>query len=346
MSAQQSRSRDDWVDLAKGVGIILVVYGHVARGLDAAGLYPDQHSFFLIDSVIYSFHMPLFFVLSGLYFLPTFKRYGAGPLIGRKIDSLIYPYIVWSVIQGGIEIALSHFTNAHTGIGAILDILWQPHDQFWFLYALFFVFLLFTLMFRFALHGSASWLALLLLLVAFAGNVHVSVPAVDYVVNYGVFFACGVLLSQYPAVLGASAGPRTIGSAVIAFALAQVALHDFALPPGALGRMLTLLLVLLSIGCVLAFCRSLRPSAFRWLDVLGKNSMPIYLMHIIFASGTRVVLSKLFHVEGLWIQITAGILMGLLAPLVLAGAFRRFGMNFLMSPPIRWQFSRRWASAI
>ncbi|WP_043367549.1 acyltransferase family protein, partial [Cupriavidus sp. WS] len=62
-------SRDVWVDNAKGIGIILVVYGHVARGLHSAGIWSDATSFSFLDSAVYSFHMPLFFFLSGLYFL-------------------------------------------------------------------------------------------------------------------------------------------------------------------------------------------------------------------------------------------------------------------------------------
>jgi fucose 4-O-acetylase-like acetyltransferase len=347
VSAQQNQSRDDWVDLAKGIGIVLVVYGHVARGLETAGLYPDQQVFELIDSVIYSFHMPLFFVLSGLYFLPTLKHYGSGSLIGRKVDTLIYPYIIWSVIQGSIEVALSHFTNSHTGIGEVLSILWQPHDQFWFLYALFFIFLLFAIMFKLAQQAAVSWLLFLVLLVAFVANVHFGVPAADYVVNYGVFFACGVLLSKYPTALRrVPAGLRAIGFTFFAICLAQTACHVFALPLGALGRMLSFLLALFSIGCVLVLSRSLKPGLFRWLDVLGRNSMPIYLMHIIFASGTRVMLSKVLHVQDLWIQLGAGVLMGLIAPLVANAMFRRFKMGFLLLPPGRLQMARQRTSAV
>lgn len=60
--------RLDWIDKAKGIGIILVVYGHVARGIFNAGIPMNEKSFGIIDSVIYSFHMPLFFFLSGFFF--------------------------------------------------------------------------------------------------------------------------------------------------------------------------------------------------------------------------------------------------------------------------------------
>lgn len=58
-------TRNLWVDYAKAIGIVLVVYGHVVRGLLNAGILQDAEFHGLVDSVIYSFHMPLFFFLSG-----------------------------------------------------------------------------------------------------------------------------------------------------------------------------------------------------------------------------------------------------------------------------------------
>ena len=49
-------ARDSSIDIAKGVGIILVVFGHDT-------LCPS-----IIRNVIFSFHMPLFFILSGYFY--------------------------------------------------------------------------------------------------------------------------------------------------------------------------------------------------------------------------------------------------------------------------------------
>ena len=45
----------DWVDVAKGLGIFLVIYGHTMQ----YGTSPS------ISKAISSFHMPMFFILSG-----------------------------------------------------------------------------------------------------------------------------------------------------------------------------------------------------------------------------------------------------------------------------------------
>jgi fucose 4-O-acetylase-like acetyltransferase len=48
--------RIEWIDVAKGIGIFLVIVGHLI----------SHDNFNLLADYIYSFHMPLFFFLSGL----------------------------------------------------------------------------------------------------------------------------------------------------------------------------------------------------------------------------------------------------------------------------------------
>ena len=50
--SKSASSRIDWVDLAKGIAILLVILGHTVK-------VP------IIRAAIFSFHMLLFFILSG-----------------------------------------------------------------------------------------------------------------------------------------------------------------------------------------------------------------------------------------------------------------------------------------
>ena len=103
--------RSSWADYAKGIGILLVVYGHVARGLHNAGVSVSEKTYLLIDSIIYSFHMPLFFFLSGIFFVGSFNSRGATKLVLSKVDTIFYPFVIWSIFQGCIEATLSNYTN-------------------------------------------------------------------------------------------------------------------------------------------------------------------------------------------------------------------------------------------
>lgn len=50
--------RENWIDWAKSIGIMLVIMGHYGMGDKIYGTF------------IYAFHMPLFFIVSGYLFAP------------------------------------------------------------------------------------------------------------------------------------------------------------------------------------------------------------------------------------------------------------------------------------
>ena len=72
--------RIEWIDMAKGWGIILLIYGHIANDLFAKWLY--------------TFHIPLFFFLSGYVFNPnkTFRDF-----FRSKTKGLLLPYLTLGI---------------------------------------------------------------------------------------------------------------------------------------------------------------------------------------------------------------------------------------------------------
>lgn len=63
--------RLDWPDVAKGIGIVLMYYGHVLARIPA--IWADQGRGPGLEEMrfIYAFHMPLFFLLAGVFFRPA-----------------------------------------------------------------------------------------------------------------------------------------------------------------------------------------------------------------------------------------------------------------------------------
>lgn len=129
-------SREGWVDTARGIGIVLVVYGHALRSLFFSNTHTPQWVK-ISDSVIYTFHMPLFFLLAGLWIWPNIER-GRYIFLKRKLSDIIYPYFIWSFIEGLIEFLFSPYVNTPITLYDIALIPVKPIEQFWFLYALFF----------------------------------------------------------------------------------------------------------------------------------------------------------------------------------------------------------------
>lgn len=52
--------RNAWLDDAKAIGIVQIVFGYVLRCLHSSGIEMPAEFYRITDSVIYSFHMPLF----------------------------------------------------------------------------------------------------------------------------------------------------------------------------------------------------------------------------------------------------------------------------------------------
>ncbi|MGV6772632.1 acyltransferase family protein [Klebsiella pneumoniae] len=80
-----------------------------------------QNFIIWLNSIIYSFHMPLFFFLSGLFFIKSIEKKGKLLLFIDKFKTIAYPYLVWSLLQGTIEVLLSRFTNSKTSFTESVD---------------------------------------------------------------------------------------------------------------------------------------------------------------------------------------------------------------------------------
>ena len=80
-NAVAENTRKNWIDAAKGYGMILVILGHITE-------------YSPVGMIIYSFHMPLFFFLSGYLF--SVKR-SFGEFAHNKTRRLIVPYFIYAI---------------------------------------------------------------------------------------------------------------------------------------------------------------------------------------------------------------------------------------------------------
>lgn len=122
------KQRDTNIDFVKGLGIILLILGHISDG--------D------LQRVIYSFHMPLFVIVSGYLFKnPANKK----NYIMKCVKDLVYPYVTFNILL--ILIGLIHlvikqpvwfFKNTTSAIASIISFLCgRGISVTWFLFFLF-----------------------------------------------------------------------------------------------------------------------------------------------------------------------------------------------------------------
>ena len=121
--------RIKWIDICKGIGIILMMVGHYA--------YTPSW----LKDIIYSFHMPLFFILSGYLanVRITAKSKSFFNYIVAKNRSLFVPYIFWALLMGGVGVIM-HIPPGETWGNVIIQtFVWNNPSAkpLWFLFSLF-----------------------------------------------------------------------------------------------------------------------------------------------------------------------------------------------------------------
>ncbi len=93
--------RIEFVDIAKIVGMFLIIYGHTLRGG-------------MLTTWLYSFHVPLFFFLSGVTF--HYESYQLKEFIMKRLKVLLFPFLIWALISIVIFTIISDFVFVESSL--------------------------------------------------------------------------------------------------------------------------------------------------------------------------------------------------------------------------------------
>jgi fucose 4-O-acetylase-like acetyltransferase len=119
--------RIEWIDTAKGIGLLLVMIGHLHVPY--------------ITTWIYFFHMPLFFFLSGVVF--SEQKYNFKDFLIRRVKSLVIPYFSLGIVIWCFYVIINAIIGAEnslygSNVSMLKDLMIQEHFwTIWFLAALF-----------------------------------------------------------------------------------------------------------------------------------------------------------------------------------------------------------------
>lgn len=193
---EPARQRREDLDTAKGLGILLVVLGHLAARSQPA----DNAWYAILQTAIYQFHMPFFMylsgyvtVLSGAAFTPL-NRWIV--LLRKRTERLLFPFVLFglALIAGKlIASRFIHVDNLPTSLGTgIVDLIWDtdrsPALSVWYIAVLFALCMLAPLA-LWAARGRPLLLLPVILILYFIPVPHVMY--LDRIARYGLFFAAG-----------------------------------------------------------------------------------------------------------------------------------------------------------
>lgn len=183
--------RNQSIDIAKAVGIILMVVGHF-NGLPL-----------WFEKWIFSFHMPLFFILSGYLFKPKTEIL----VIKGGIKSLILPYIYTTVISILMAFLLTSQESAiNAALGSFYGCQGNPSAKFilskfqagpiWFLLSLFWCRIYFSLVYKYF----KNYLLICVVVGIFAAIFSIKILNVPLCIVSGavslIFYASGAKLKE------------------------------------------------------------------------------------------------------------------------------------------------------
>lgn len=137
------RTREKWVDDVKVIACILVVLGHFFQSMTKASILPENDLYEWFETTIYYFHVPLFFICSGYLYQKYSKVNGVSSWcknVAKKALALGVPYATFTTATWVLKKMFSSSVNDQ--IGGLGDtLLLHPTAPYWYLYALFFIFL-------------------------------------------------------------------------------------------------------------------------------------------------------------------------------------------------------------
>jgi len=272
-----------FLDIAKGLAIIMVVVGH---------FFPSSspHWYVLMRQVIYSFHMPLFLFISGFVYMYTWKEQSYGSFLFSKVKRIVIPYFVVSLLFIFIKFIPQFFgiyVKNPVTLMSFVRIFYYPEAavSFWYLWALWWFYMITPLM-------KSRWVRVVALVAAVAVSYIplevTGVFALDKVKEMYGYFMLGVVAADWREMLA----PLKYMRSWVIYALWGLLVYVWLLHDIHMG----FLLAVSGTSVVLRLAADMVPiiekGRCRWLESVSASSYMIYLLHPVFLAAVMAVLHE------------------------------------------------------
>lgn len=326
----ETKKNITYISCLQIIGPILVILGHSLNGMEASGFW-----YIFSKELIYFFHMPLFFMISG-YLLSHNgwqKNKSYGQFIKNKFQRLIVPYLFWNILCLIPKMLLQAYItdSVSTNLWLILKAFVYPRQNIWghtwFLVGLFLLYLLTPLWKK--LFSSKEYLKYLCL---FFGVVLYCLPLKSELLCISdlhkdlLFFLVGLFLGTVPDKKFLSAMQKTKYLwLVLAIASSTVFLYWFE--PLTMLQFLPaffILMALLSFSCTI---KTLPEKAIE----RSKLSFGIYIMHWPVMLACRVLFYQILGCNMI-VTVVTMIAAGYYVPLLLIWLLRKIPSKKIKRP--------------
>jgi fucose 4-O-acetylase-like acetyltransferase len=342
------KKRLQWVDYLRGIAIILVVYHHVRIGIERSHIIVPA-ALVKANMIFYSFRMPLFFMLSGIFINRSLLKKPAGEIAGIKFEKLLYPYFIWAFIQISLQLLFVQFTNTSRSLIDYTHIFYHPRslDQFWYLPALFNA-TMFYLFVKTKLKPNILLHLTIALFLYFLSPYFQSISILSDWMEFYIFFAIGDIISKFFFQQHAQKFFNNTGTFILIIPIFIAAQLYYLKNDIGYTTLLTdlesikqnyllhiwdqtVFLFIALVGCITMFKLAFllqRLQVFPFLRVLGYHSLQIYVMHVIITGCIRVIFLKYLFIVNPYVLLFSSIAIGVIVPVII--------YNLLIKDNVGW----------
>ena len=320
------KKRIEWIDVAKGVGILLVVFEHVLMAYTRrAGNSSIIHT--LPVRIIVGFYMPLFFFLSGI-FIKSVLKHSFKKAFNLKFRRLMVPYFVWGIIS---VIFFAIYTHS-SPVLRIIELPIRPIFVLWFVYTLFLISLLFYILEKFCGRNEIILISLVMYVIGkiFSLENDVAIDSGEKVIvgvlQYFVFVYLGYLMKEFLIKMNKKV---VIVAAAFVSILLLIVLNIIKFKEIYLSVFAGFLIAILGIVFVCMMCKLVTsfPVIERPFSYMGKASMQIYLIHKLVVEATSIII---FHIStNVFVFTIFNILITLVICFIITAIINKLGWNKL-----------------
>ena len=320
------KTREKWVDDVKVIACILVVLGHFFQSMTKANILPENDLYQWFNTTIYYFHVPLFFICSG-YLYQKYSNVNSVSSwcknVAKKGIALGVPYATFTTATWVLKKLFSSSVNDQ--IGGLGDTLFlHPTSPYWYLYALFFIFLV-TPTFSSVKTASVGLIVALAAKVLILTGGGYAVYAVSTVLSNEIWFVIGMSICAFNVQLKGGKVQGTICG--LLFIILSILVYTVEISGSVISFAMGLL------ACVAVILMVAGGKRFgRGMDFLAKYTMPIFLMHTLFAAPLRSVLLKV-GVTNAVAHVVLGLGISFAGPIIAAWIMKKTKwMEFFLYP--------------
>jgi fucose 4-O-acetylase-like acetyltransferase len=316
--------RSNIVDIVKGIAIILVAYGHTAQGMIHRGWWITTGAFFS-DAFIYSFHMPVFFLIAGLFVMGSIAKRGNRRFTIEKLKTILYPYVLIVFINAALNPLVGRFKSGHEPFQWKIFLLrLADGDASWFLFVLFVCLMVALLTVR-----VPHWLRFVV--AALVGMTpSFGPPLTNQVLREFCFLAAGMWIGTRIYLLE-RVRVSTAVLGFVALATFQVAMVRLF---GAATQWTYIELGMTGSAGLFLLAKVLDKHAVgNGLAWVGRASLAVFLLSSFAQGATREILLRVFHTNELWLQLLLPTLFATLLPAIVWHQQDRWRVGWLFQWP-------------